>query len=466
MPYALPRLVVGLALLPLAGCDSNDSPPPSASPSNPAPPKVADTADPEQTEPDSSAETPPEMEAPAAADAKDAAFFVVRDRGIVTLTDAGFGTVPGSERVYLSEFKHGADGKLYGRTSGDIMHIQTGAMTSAAPLDFKEVGSIAGFDVGAKGELWAVGSLGVAEYRDGAWQTYSKSDVGLGDDFAVGIAIDATGEPWAATSGSLVRRQQGKWEPAALPRGKTKYLDQMGRGPDQEVYLSTYSVLFRLTGTPDRVKVKKGSYDDPGKFSFAESTFGVAVVGLENASIFLPEDQAVRFQGRKDLGVGNISSVSVDTQGRVWAAGEGGVAIAGPGDARVTWRSGSMEPVAGQISTLIVRGRGPSLPEAGDVKKGGLRGRIMKDGAGVAEVKIELCESPSMVYSRTPCTGAPTHLRGKTDAEGNFAFDDVPLGAYGIAVKSGRKWQITLGAALGTKMTEGATYDIGSLELD
>lgn len=50
-------------------------------------------------------------------------------------------------------------------------------------------------------------------------------------------------------------------------------------------------------------------------------------------------------------------------------------------------------------------------------------------------------------------------------AEGNFAFDDVPLGAYGIAVKSGRKWQITLSAALGTQMTEGATYDIGSLEL-
>jgi hypothetical protein len=32
-------------------------------------------------------------------------------------------------------------------------------------------------------------------------------------------------------------------------------------------------------------------------------------------------------------------------------------------------------------------------------------------------------------------------------------------------VKVGRKWQVTMGAALGSRMTAGETYDIGDIEL-
>lgn len=397
-------------------------------------------------------------------DVPNAAFFDVRDKGLVALTDDGFSVVPGTESSFIAKLLHGADGQLYAQTSSNIMKVTTGAMTAVAPLDFDTVGSVAGFDVGPEGQLWVIGTNGVSEYRDGAWKTESKSAVGLSEEFAVGIAIGSDGEPWAATSDGLVHRVGGKWEPGSLPKGPTKFLDKLGHGPDGEVYISTYDRLFRLTGTPGRVKVKVGAYDSPSGFSFSQSTYGVAKSGLDSASIFLPADQAVRFSG-KDLKVGNLSAVAVDEQGRVWAAGDGGIAIAGPGDARVTWRSGSIEQVAGQVSNVIVRGKGPRLPEAGAVKKGGLKGKVLKDGEGVAGVKVELCESPSMIYSRTPCSGAPTHLRGTTDAEGSFEFQDVPLGAYGLAIKSGRKWQITLGAALGTKMVEGETYDIGAVTL-
>lgn len=462
--------ILGLAAL-LGGCDSNEGAPPPAPSPTPAPADAkagdakagADAApSADAAAPSADAAAPPAV---AAEDSKHAAFFVVRDKGIVALTKSGFTTVPGSQSVYLAGFVHGADGKLYGQTSSDIVRIEADGLPSAAPLDYDEVGSVAGFDVGAKGEIWTVGDKGVAVYQDGAWKAESKETVGLDADYAVGIAVDGAGEPWAATSGSIVHRVAGAWQAGKLPSGPTRYLSQVGRGPDGQVYISTFDQLFRLTGTPGRVKVKKGSYESPGKFAFAEAKYGVAKSGIEDASIFLPEAEAVRFSGRGDLHIGTVGSVAVDTQGRVWVAGDAGIAIVGPGKARVTWRSGSVDAVAGQVSALAVRGEGPPLPEAGAVKKGGLRGKILKAGAGVAGVKVELCESPSLIYSRTPCTGAPTHLKGTTDAEGNFAFDDVPLGAYGIAVKSGRKWQITLGAALGTAMTEGQAYDIGSLEL-
>lgn len=471
MTLTTPR-ILGLATLLLGGCDSNEGlPPPAPSPSpGPAPAETKGETPPAggDTKADGAAAPSgdPAAKPPvSASDSKDAAFFVVRDKGIVALTKSGFHTVPGSESVYLSGFVQGADGKLYGQTSSDIVRVEVDGLPSAAPLTYDEVGSVAGFDVGAKGEIWTVGDKGISEYRDGAWKTESRAAVGLDDQFAVGIAIDSAGDPWAATSGSIVHRVAGAWQAGKLPSGPTKYLSQVGHGPDGQVYMSTYDQLYRLTGSPGRVKVKKGSYETPGKFAFAEAKYGVAKSGIEDASIFLPEAEAARFSGKGDLHIGTVGSVAADTQGRVWVTGDAGIAIVGPGKARVTWRSGSMEPVAGQVSAIAVRGAGPPLPEAGAVKKGGLRGRILKGGAGVAGVKVELCESPSLIYSKTPCSGAPTHLRGTTDADGNFAFDDVPLGAYGIAVKSGRKWQITLGAALGTAMTEGVAYDIGTLEL-
>ena len=411
--------------------------------------------------PDAAADEVAAAEATKTADAPNAAYFDVRDKGIVALTDDGFTTIPDSN-VYVARFVHGADGKLYAQTSGKVVEVAPTGLSTVATLDYATVGSVKAIDVGHDGQIWAVGTNGISEYEDGSWTTTPKADAGLADDFEVGLALDADDEPWAATSSSIVHRVDGKWVAASLPKGKTKYLDRMGRGPDGNVYLSTYSDLFRMTGTPGKVAVKKGRFDSPGKFAFSQATLGVARSGLQDVSVFFPADKAARFSGKADLKVGNVSAVAADDSGRVWAAGDGGVAVVGPGAERVTWRSGTFEEIAGQISEMTVRGQGPKLPEAGEVKKGGLEGSVIQDGKPVANAKIELCESPSFMYRRTPCEGSPTHLSGVTDAEGNYEFNDVPLGAYGIAVKVGRKWQVTMGAALGTKMVAGETYDLGS----
>jgi len=466
----IPLLALALA------CDRGESSSSSASADAPAKAEASEPAaeskadEPEPaapSEPETVSAKPEAAPAPAKLDLANAALFMVRDKGLIALTETGFTTIPGSERMYVAGFVHGADGVVYAMTASNIERVEGDGMPEVAKLDYGTLGSVADFDVGSQAQIWVIGTKGLAEFRDGSWTSYAKAEVGLSEDFAVGIAIDQNGDPWAATSDSLVRRTPaGAWEPAELPKGRTKFLNKMGRGPDGEVYLSTYDRLLRLTGDPGLVKIKKGRYESPGAFAFAESTYGAIISGLEDVSIFLPEDQAVRYVGKKDLGIGTVSAVAVDSSGRVWAAGDAGVAIVGPGDARVTWRSGSMEEVAGQISNLIVRGEGPPLPEAGEIKKGGLSGQIIEGDEGVAKVKVELCESPDMLYSRTPCTGAPTHLEGTTDEDGRFRFDDVPLGAYGLAVKDGNKWKISLGAALGTQMKEGEVYDIGQMSID
>jgi hypothetical protein len=42
----------------------------------------------------------------------------------------------------------------------------------------------------------------------------------------------------------------------------------------------------------------------------------------------------------------------------------------------------------------------------------------------------------------------------------------VPIGAYGIAVKVDGKWQLTMVSNFGTKMKEGESFDIGSINLN
>jgi hypothetical protein len=42
----------------------------------------------------------------------------------------------------------------------------------------------------------------------------------------------------------------------------------------------------------------------------------------------------------------------------------------------------------------------------------------------------------------------------------------VPLGTYGLAVKNGKKWSITLMRDMGDGMKTGQVYDTGSITLE
>jgi len=98
-------------------------------------------------------------------------------------------------------------------------------------------------------------------------------------------------------------------------------------------------------------------------------------------------------------------------------------------------------------------------------KTGGLEGKILTDGKGLADTAVELCPSPDMMFKTSPCDDSPVKFSAKTNADGEFTFDKVPIGAYGIAVKLGEKWQLTMSSNFGTKMREGESYDIGSIDV-
>ena len=169
----------------------------------------------------------------------------------------------------------------------------------------------------------------------------------------------------------------------------------------------------------------------------------------------------------KDFAADNIKAVAADDGGRLWVASELGVAILGPGEAKTEWPSGTVPELVGEVEAILVVGAGPAtLPGAGPQRKGGLTGKILRGGSPQASVPVELCPSPDMMFTDSPCADSAVKFVTTTDDKGVWTVQEVPLATYGIAVKLDDKWQITLGERLGQGMKEGQVYDTGSLALD
>ena len=168
----------------------------------------------------------------------------------------------------------------------------------------------------------------------------------------------------------------------------------------------------------------------------------------------------------KDFRSDNIRGLGIDDSGRVWVGSDTGVTVLA-GDTKTEWPSGSVPELIGEIEAIVLVGSGPAeLPAAGTIRKGGLTGKLLRDGTPLANVEVEICPSPGMIFSKSPCADAATKFAGKADDKGVWTFNDVPLGSYGIAVKIDDKWQITYGHSLGEGMKEGVVFDTGSIPLD
>jgi hypothetical protein len=203
-----------------------------------------------------------------------------------------------------------------------------------------------------------------------------------------------------------------------------------------------------------------------GELGFSATGVGGLKTSIDVVTRIMPDGTKTNYKSKKDFAADQILDVTPDDSGRLWLATDAGVAIVGPAAERVEWKSGSIDELVGQVEIIGVAGSGPELPaEVGPVKTGGLKGKVLKGGAGLASAEVEICPKPSSYIEKSPCEDSPTRRVATTDAEGNFEIKDVPLGAYGLAVKVGGKWQLTYGSEYGADMKEGAVYDIGSITL-
>jgi hypothetical protein len=481
-----------LVLVALAACGETQSPPIVAKPETkdvkneppPAPegkkdePKTDEVKAEETKTEEAKAEVPtdpaaqpatPPTAAPAGAGP---AFFAVDKKGVVKLDGGKFTTLTNAPDSLIKNLHIAADGTLWVLGFETIYKLPTldaAGFKEVTKGSFQETGSIDDFFVLADNDIWAAGFGGISHWDGKAWTKEEKSAIGAGDDTIDGIAVDREGKVWVASSNKVHVKDKGAWTTLDLSKVKSGQLFMEGveRAPDGTVYALASGALIKLgPGASEAAAVKLGGGGYPSYSDLAIGPDGtIAVRNLFDLVISTPT--ATKTWRKKDYMSEGVRSLAVDGSGRVWVGTEFGVTILGPGDAKVEWASGAVGELSGEIVGIAVVGAGPAeLPTAGPVKTGGLKGKILRGGAPVAEAEVEICPSPGMLFTKSPCHESRVKFTGKTNAQGEWQFDAVPLGQYGIAIKTEGKWKITMGSDLGSEMKEGQVYDAGSITLD
>jgi hypothetical protein len=275
---------------------------------------------------------------------------------------------------------------------------------------------------------------------------------------------------WVASSNQLHVREAEAWVEVDVSSAFSRkpFFESVRCAPDGTVYAIASAALIeaKAKDAVSAVDLKLAGFASLGMLSFSANGIMALRSRVDGIVVRQPDGATTEFRAGKTFEAESIRSVGVDTTGRAWIGTDLGVAIIVPGsDEAVQWRSGSVLELAGHVEHIVAIGAGPDLPEVGAVKTGGIKGKVLTDGKTLAEAEVEMCPSPDTLFKTSPCGDSPVKFASKTSADGEFSFDAVPIGAYGVAVKVGGKWQLTMSSNFGTKMKEGDTYDIGSINV-
>lgn len=401
------------------------------------------------------------------------AYFAVRDKGVVMLDAGKFTKVEGGPDKLVKEIAQGPDGGVYLLGFEGVMKLEGAKAKLVAATGFgQDTGTLDDFAVTKDGKIWGVGYKGVSFWDGAAWKTEDKAVLGAEVTLIRGVAVDGTGRVWVASSNAIHTKDADKWTVVDISKQfkRQAFFDDMGLGPEGVAFAMASDTLLKLSA-PDKLEtVKVGEkYAMLGELGFSSLGVGGLKTGLDVVTRIMPDGKQTNYSAKKDFSASQIEDVTPDDSGRLWIATDVGVTIlahVGSPIEKIEWASGMVDELAGQVEVIGVAGAGPELPAAvGPVKKGGLKGNVIKEGKGFANAEVEICPNPSSWFTKSPCAESPTRFSATTDAEGNFEMKDVPLGAYGLAVKVADKWNLTYGAEYGAGMKEGETYDIGSITL-
>ncbi|WP_306589483.1 ligand-binding sensor domain-containing diguanylate cyclase [Geothrix sp. 21YS21S-4] len=192
------------------------------------------------------------------------------------------------------------------------------------------------------GSLW-VGSLGLHRLQGGgAWENFSRLD-GLPADSTWALLRDRSGALWISTSGGLAR--MGPRGPEPFPAGAGLVLYELREGPDGSIWgAGEHPFLVRIS--PDRRQLTRVPLPpSPGlavPMALAFDSGGSLWMGTSTDGLWRISEPSKRPVFRRapflDGDPGQITSLYLDAQGRLWATTGRGLARL-DGDRWHTWGS-------------------------------------------------------------------------------------------------------------------------------
>lgn len=403
------------------------------------------------------------MPALKAAAAAGKAYLVVEPHGVIVLDHGKLAhpfAMPHDDDRYVSSVALASNGDLMLETVSKIYRVAHGKVSKASdlPAAMSSVKLVPAPD----GSLWAW-SITTAAHLTGTTWKLIKGD-SLGPSGIVGLAVAKDGTVWLAEQKQLFKWNGKAFDKVAIPAIGDALFTDVAATSDGKVYAATSNGLVEVTATkPAPIKIPDALQTQ--LVAGPEGRLAVVAFG-GGLSVFVPPDQLVTYP---KLATSGQDAVAFDGGGRIWVSTETGLVVYDAHGKPTRFPLGSVPQIAGEISSIAVAGAGPALPAVGEIARGRIKGVVSTaGGVAIPGAVVEICASANMMFAagKSPCAGEPFMKSTKTNKDGEYEFDDVPVGTWSFAVlrKPGAKWVITF-RNFCSQMKKGGTCN-APLQLD
>ncbi len=251
---------------------------------------------------------------------------------LFTRVDAG----PMFNTIYEEQLESDGQGGLWAPTVQGLLHIQADGTLErlgqgrGLPTTWANVAL-----VDRQGGLWAGGVGLYEELGRGDWRTYVQAD-GLPADNIWALHRDQFGVLWVSTAGGLARMRPDGFESLPETKGEVAYAfaEKSGAAKDGEIWAGgeqPYLERFRFGQTKaDRIPMP-AELGAQGVLSLAFDGNGDLWIGTNKAGLLcLKRDGTFARAAVPGLAPdGQVASVQVAGDGRLWVASDAGLAIRG-----------------------------------------------------------------------------------------------------------------------------------------
>jgi hypothetical protein len=363
------------------------------------------------------------------------ASFVPKTQEIICLFNSGWKKIQ-PELVETNEGFYALDscgGHLLAGHSGGVSEYDG---TKWAEHSFPGAASIVSIACDPAGGFWASDLVNIYHQQKGEPETYSQKSVFGVDTLILRVAVDPQGTAWALTYRMVSAFRDGKW--AAIDQSKNTPIGErwfLGFAFDSKgtPWIYAWGALSFLEGTSLKERTV-ANYAMPQIDSLLIDREDRIWVHMQRTgfSVWDGDEWSTLLRKNRPEVSDLVFDMAEDESGRIWQATALGLTVV-DGELWKTYRMDNSVIPVNFLSSVAVIGPGPlSMPEFAQKQTGSVRGTAFMDKKPAAETPVSLCMDEYLIYNAgmMTCDNQPFHYDGKTDGQGNFLFEQVPVGYY------------------------------------
>lgn len=381
-----------------------------------------------------------------------------RDGSVSVLRDGQWNAPIGAlGRCFPPSIEFDASGVLW-LSCNEALTSADGAIWAPAGVD-----RYARFFAGPDGAIWALSSDRAQLRSDDEWTTFNTQQIGSsnvprqaaafmpdGTVYFGGPSVDRTlisfnGQTWAAFGDQARLRGTGATALLASAGG-----DLLAG--------SLFGSVSRWDGDSFRELISDSKFERAiGSYSFnteirdlAETPDGMLWIATAEGLFRWDGTTLKVFDPNEGLPARDVYDLEIDAAGRLWLATGNGIAVR-DGDTWQIAQPGTSALPESFVVALAVRGA-PSLPPPdAQPRTTTIRGRLTDAGAPLSDTDVRLCsEAPSVLNKRNeragPCSNMAFYQTVQTDDNGDFRFENVPIGTYAMVARDrSNRWATFVG---------------------